>query len=485
VFEVSISARSVDPFAQLVGPGPVEQVKRDAEAVCRLLGPHAIWNINSTAYGGGVAEMLRSLLRYARSLGFDVRWACIEGPPEFFRVTKRLHNALHGWAGDGSPLGPVQAALYERVLHDNALALDPLVRPGDVVICHDPQTAGLVPHLMKKGAFVVWRCHIGHENPCHECDPGWDFLRPYLQDAPFTVFSRASYVPPWVHGRQAVVLPPNIDPFSAKNHAMDDAAVRAILAEVGLIAGANGAGAAVFTRDDGTQGRVDRTAEVHRLGPAPTADTPLIVQVSRWDAMKDPIGVLHGFARLVDPCSPRNAELVLAGPSAASVADDPEASQVFADLEKAWRALPDVQQRRVHLALLPMQDREENAAIVNALQRHAAVVVQKSIYEGFGLTVTEAMWKQRPVVASAVGGIQDQIRDGVDGFLLRDPYDLAAFAALLERVLCDEPLARRAGEAAHDHVRDHYLSISALLNWAELLRNLAVRAMGASGVAAE
>jgi trehalose synthase len=484
VIEVSITARPIDSFARLVGSGPVEQVKRESEALRRLLGPHAVWNINSTAYGGGVAEMLRSLLRYARALGIDVRWACIEAPPEFFRVTKRLHNSLHGSVGDGSPLGPVEAALYERVLHENALALDALVRPGDVVICHDPQTAGLVPHLRRKGAMVVWRCHIGHEGPCPECDVGWAFLKPYLQDVAFTVFSRAAYVPAWVHGRQAVVLPPNIDPFSAKNQAMDERAMRAILAEVGLIAGAGDPGAAVFVRDDGTLGRVDRRAEVHRLGPAPSADTPLVVQVSRWDAMKDPIGVLHGFVRLVDPCPPREAELVLAGPSAGAVADDPEAAQVFADLEKAWRALPDAQQGRVHLAMLPMQDREENAAIVNALQRHAAVVVQKSLYEGFGLTVTEAMWKRRAVVASAVGGIQDQIRDGVDGFLVHDPRDLAEFATLLERVLDDESLARRAGDAAHEHVRDNYLSLGALSRWAELLRSLAGRAAGASGAAA-
>jgi trehalose synthase len=481
VFEVSITARPIDCFVQLVGATRVDEVKRDAESMRALLGTRAVWNVSSTAYGGGVAEMLRSLLPYARSLGLHARWAVIEAPPEFFRVTKRLHNALHGWAGDGSALGPEEAALYDRVLHENALALDALLRPGDVVICHDPQTAGLVPHLMKMGALVVWRCHIGHENPCTECAPGWDFLRPYLRDAPFTVFSRLAYVPPWIHGRQAVVLPPTIDPFSAKNHPMDDATVRAIMVEVGLVTGTGG-GDAVFVRDDGTQARVDRKAEVHSLGPPPSADTPLVVQVSRWDAMKDPIGVLHGFVRLVDPVAPRGAELVLAGPAAGSVADDPEAAQVFGDLERAWRALPDAQQRRVHLALLPMQDREENAAIVNALQRHAAVVVQKSLYEGFGLTVTEAMWKGRPVVASAVGGILDQIDDGVDGFLLRDPRDLDELAMVLGRVLGDEALARRAGEAAHQRVCRDYLSLSALTRWADLIRCLA--APSAAGAAA-
>ena len=483
MFEVEVTARGVEPFVPLVGAEQVELVRREAEAVRALLGTHAVWNVNSTAFGGGVAEMLRPILRYGRALGIDARWACIEASPEFFRVTKRLHNALHASAGDGSPLGAAQAALYERELHGNAVAFGALVRPGDVVICHDPQTAGLVPHLMRMGALVVWRCHIGHDSPCGECDLAWAFLRPYLKDAPFVVFSRPSYVPAWVHGPRAVILPPNIDPFTSKNQAMDDAAVRAILAEVGLIDSAGVAGPPVFVRDDGTQGRVDRQAEVHRVGHPPAAGTPLVVQVSRWDAMKDPVGVLQGFVRLVDPMAPRGAELVLAGPSAESVADDPEAEQVFAALEHAWRALPETQRRPVHLALLPMNDREENAAVVNALQRHAAVIVQKSLYEGFGLTVTEAMWKGRPVVASAVGGIQDQIRDGVDGFLVRDPRDPGELAVLLDRVLRDDALALRVGAAAHERVRTTYLSLTALLSWAELLRNLLAGARAAGAAA--
>src|SRR5262249_26074514 len=156
----------------------------------------------------------------------------------------------------------------------------------------------------------------------------------------------------------------------------------------------------------------------------------------------DPLGVLEGFARLVEPEAPRGAELVLAGPSVLGVADDPEGPQVFRDVEQAWRGLHDALRGSIHLAQLPMQDSEENAAIVNALQRHAAVVVQKSLREGFGLTVTEALWKRRPVVASAIGGIQDQIRDGVDGLLVGDPTDLGSFASALRRVLADEALAR-------------------------------------------
>jgi trehalose synthase len=186
--------------------------------------------------------------------------------------------------------------------------------------------------------------------------------------------------------------------------------------------------------------------------------------------MKDPIGVLGGFARLIESEPPCGAALVLAGPNVTAVADDPEGAKVFGELQQAWLALPTAFRRSVHLAMLPMEDDEENAAIVNALQRHAAVIVQKSLQEGFGLTVTEAMWKRRPVIASAVGGIQDQIRDGIEGLLVHDPRDLGQFAALLRRVLTDTELAQRLGDAAYKRVRDEYLSTTSLERWAEVVR---------------
>ena len=472
MYEAKVSTRSIVPFTELVGADTVRAVQREAETIRGMLGQRVIWNINSTATGGGVAEMLRSLLRYARGAGVDVRWLVLEGSPTFFRVTKRVHNALHASAGDGSPLGPDQVGFYERVMRENVIALDTLIRPRDVVIRHDPQTAGLVPHLQRRGAHVVWRCHIGFEGYDEEVERGWNFLRPYLEDVHLAVFSREAYAPPWLKGKRVVVLPPNIDPFSAKNQPMSEPTVRAILAHTGLIQGPPGPGDCVFTRDDGTSGRVDCRAEVVRLGPAPTWETPLVVQVSRWDAIKDPIGVLRGFVDVVEPEAPGDAELVLAGPDVQSVADDPEGQAVFAALECVWRALPDSLRKTVHLALLPMQDNEENAAIVNALQRHAMVSVQKSLYEGFGLTVTEAMWKHRPVVASAVGGIQDQIRDGVDGLLVHDPTNVDEFGALLKRLLSDDALARRIGDAGYERVKSNYLVISALLRWSELLREV-------------
>ena len=236
------------------------------------------------------------------------------------------------------------------------------------------------------------------------------------------------YAPEWLHGKRTVVVAPNIDPFSAKNEELDETTVRAILTHVGLLEGASPC-PPTFTREDGSVGRVSRQAEVLRLGHAPAWETPLVVQVSRWDTLKDPRGVLEGFVQHVEPNAPRGAQLLLCGPQVDGVADDPEGEAVFSELEHLWRKLPEALRRSVDLALLPMNDDEENAAIVNAVQRHAAVIVQKSLEEGFGLTVTEAMWKRRPVVASAVGGITDQIRDGVDGLLVHNPRDLAEFGA--------------------------------------------------------
>jgi trehalose synthase len=471
VYEVHVSPRSIEPFADLVGPDRFADLQRRTEEMRNRLGARVVWNVSSTAAGGGVAEMLRSYVRYSRGTGIDTRWLVLEAKPEFFRVTKRIHNALHSSAGDGSPLGPEQAALYTRELEENLDAVQRLVHAGDVVICHDPQTAGLVPGLMRLGARVVWRSHIGCVGQNEQVDRAWAFLRPYLCDVPYAVFTRAGFAPEWLHKR-TMVMQPNIDPFSAKNHPMAEDDARAILVEAGLVTGPTST-AARFVRGDGSPGRVEHKAETLSSGPPPTWETPLVVQVSRWDAMKDPVGVLEGFVHCIAREMPRKAHLVLAGPNLHTVADDPESAEVFGTVERVWRAVPKELRCSVHLALLPMEDLDENAAIVNALQRHAAVIVQKSVREGFGLTVTEAMWKGRPVVASAVGGIEDQIRDGIDGLLLRFPADRAEFAAAVRRVLTDDALARRLGDAARLHVLDSFLVIQGLRRWADLIELLA------------
>ncbi|MDP8929471.1 MAG: glycosyltransferase, partial [Actinomycetota bacterium] len=359
----------------------------------------------------------------------------------------------------------------------NAVQLTRLVRRGDVAVLHDPQTAGLVEPLREAGATVIWRCHVGCDTPNDLAHAGWSFLRPYLEAADAYVFSRRAHVHPWMPRHKVRLVPPSIDPFAAKNQPLDAEAARAIVGHLGLIS-ANGVAPAYRNRD-GASTTVQRRAEIVRGGAAPTANVPLVVQVSRWDRLKDMLGVMHAFAAGVD----HGAHLALVGPSVADVADDPEGAEVLDECLRAWERLPASVRDRIHLVCLPMDDLDENAAMVNAIQRHAAVVVQKSLAEGFGLTVTEAMWKARPVVASAVGGIQDQIVDGRHGMLVSDPTDLAAFARAVQRLLTEPKTAARLGRNARRRVLGRFLGNRHLIQDAELLarvsRHPPTRASGA------
>jgi trehalose synthase len=467
--DVPIQPRNPEPFETVVGSRLMERARSRAVRFRSHMAGRVVWNVSSTAVGGGVAEMLRSLTAYARGWGIDTRWVVIEGSPSFFRLTKRLHHALHGADGDGSSLGARERELYEEVLHENAVELVAFLGKDDVVLLHDPQTAGLIPHLVETGVRLVWRCHIGADRPTDQSEMGWRFLAPYLGGADTFVFSREAFIPDLCPRERTIVLQPSIDPFSPKNQELSPTTVRTILVHTGIIEGPIVDGHREFLREDGTPARVDRSADVIRLGRAPSWDTPLVVQVSRWDPLKDPVGVLEGFASIVDSAAPAHAELVLAGPNVRAVVDDPEGAEVFDQVVDAWRALPHASRRAIHLVNLPMADPEENGAIVNALQRHAAVVVQKSLQEGFGLTVSEAMWKARPVVASARGGIQDQIEDGRTGLLLEDPSDLEAFGELLHRVLDDPGLASTLGDNARESVRERTLGLLSLERWAALI----------------
>jgi trehalose synthase len=472
MIEVPIAAQSIERYRSIAGDAVVELgLAAAAESRKRLEG-QVVWNVSSTAHGGGVAEMLHTLLPYVRGLGIDIRWLVIEAPPEFFQITKRLHHALHGEDGDGGSLGDEARAVYDSAMRANAAELSGLVRFGDIVLLHDPQTAGLAPELLRAGAAVIWRCHVGADEANDRTAEGWSFLEPYLCDVPSTVFSRKQYVPGFCDTGKSTIIPPAIDPFSPKNQGLDDPTVRAILVHTGIVEGPIDHAQPVFTRSDGSPGRVDRQADITRLGRAPHWDTPLVIQVGRWDPLKDPLGVIDGFAALLDEQKAGAAELVLAGPNVTAIADDPEAGRVLDRVIERWRALPHGHRGRIHLACLPMADDEENAAIVNALQRHAAIVVQKSIKEGFGLTVTEAMWKARPVVASAVGGIQDQIEDGVSGLLLSDPRNLGEFAGMLQRLLARPDLGNQLGDTARERVRAHFLGLRQLLQYGDLLERL-------------
>jgi trehalose synthase len=414
--------------------------------------------------------MLRSLMAYARGAGIDARWVVAPGTPAFFQVTKRLHNLMHGEPGDGGALDEAARAVYLGVTQRNAEGLAASVRPDDVVILHDPQTAGMVHALKRRGALVIWRSHIGTERPNELVEAAWHFLLPHAQAADARVFSRYAYVPPYLRALPAGVIAPSIDPLSPKNQPMAAPVRHAILHRAGLVDGPAPVAEPVFRRGDRTLGRVTRACQVIREGGPPPLETPLVVQVSRWDRLKDPAGVMLGFA--AHALGTSDAHLFLAGPVVEGVADDPEGLQTWAETVAVWRRLPLAARRRVHLACLPMDDLEENAAVVNALQRHAVVVSQKSLREGFGLTVTEAMWKGRPVVASKLGGVRKQIEDGVSGLLVEDPGDLAAFGALLRRVLRDATLAGRLGEAAYRRARRRFLHTHHLAMWVTFLAHL-------------
>jgi trehalose synthase len=337
-----------------------------------------------------------------------------------------------------------------------------------VVLLHDPQTAGLAAPLARAGALVVWRCHIGVDWENDVTRAGWDFLRPHLAAAEACVFSRRKYVPSWIPAAKARIIPPSIDPFSPKNQELDAGTVRAILARLGVLDGAAPPVPATFMRRDGDVDTVTRTAVIVGEG-RPGPDDPVLIQVSRWDRLKDMAGVMRGFADHVAPGGGRY--LMLVGPSVRDVSDDPEGAAVYGQCLLQWRDLSPAARARILLVTLPLDDIDENAAMVNALQRHATVIAQKSLAEGFGLTVAEGMWKGRPVIGSAVGGIIDQIAEGT-GILLPDPADLAAFGSAARRLLGDPDLAARIGQAAHAHVREQYVGDVHLLRYASLLGTL-------------
>ena len=356
-------------------------------------------NVNSTAMGGGVAELLQTLLAYARGVGVDARWFVIEGDPAFFEITKRIHNHLYGDARRRRSARARRApATTRRRCARNADELLAVVRPGDVVLLHDPQTAALAPVARRPAGVVVWRCHVGVDTPNANVDEAWDFLRPYVEDVDAFVFSRRRFAPPWI-GRPA-----------ARDRPVD----RSVLGEERRDADRRGRLRAALRRSAGRRrppgaGAVrpprrvagpDRPARRHpadrtaAAGRRPARRPGVALGPAEGHARRD-----GGFAAVRRRAG--DAHLVLAGPAVTGVADDPESGRRARGVHRRLAArCPTPSAARVHLACTPMRDPDETAAIVNALQRHATVVVQKSLAEGFGLTVAEAMWKSRPVVAS-------------------------------------------------------------------------------------
>jgi len=465
--EVELGAATLERFKTVLSEEQWERLQRTAARARRDFEGRVIWNVNSTARGGGVAELLSSLVPYSRAAGVDVRWMVIEGDPAFFRVTKRIHNMLHGSPGDGKGLSAGDEAVYLAATERNVAELRSLVAPKDLVLLHDPQTAGLVEPLRSAGARVVWRCHVGADSPNDLVHAAWSFLLPFVIDSDRIVFSRTAFVWDGLDRARVNVIPPSIDAFTPKNQPLPPGSIEAILRACGIHEGPTD-GEAVYSRLDGSPARVVRSVERNGSTALPAA-APAIVQVSRWDRLKDPAGVLRAFAQGIAPST--DAHLVLAGPSTASVADDPEGGAVLADITAQADRLPSELRGRVHLFSLPMDDLQENAIIVNALQRRADVIVQKSLAEGFGLTVAEAMWKARPVVASAVGGVQDQIVDGESGLLV-EPDDLDGFARAVTGLLADPGRAEWMGHHARERVRGAFLGARHLEQYVDLFEGV-------------
>ena len=374
----------VEDYEQFVGAETIERIKEKAKSLHDLHGA----NVNSTYYGGGVAQLLSSLTLLMNSLGIKSGWRAIHGPPDFFSVTKKMHNALQG--GEIN-LTKRKMELYEDVIYENMIRnhLD-----HDVVIVHDPQPLPMINHYRRRGPWI-WRCHIDLSHPNQEL---WNYLVPFIEEYDAVVLSSKDYAQELTTPQ--VFFMPAIDPFSIVNREL-------------------------------SQDEIEQRLNYHNI---PT-DLPLVVQISRFDRWKDPEGVIKAFrlARKEVDCT-----LVLLGNVAT---DDPEGPEVYESLLGS-------QEERI--IILSRQD----GALVNALQRRATIVLQKSIREGFGLTVAEAMWKGTPVIGGNVGGIRHQIEDGVNGFLVSS---IEQTAGRIVQLIKDSGLRERLGEKAKETVRQQFL----------------------------
>jgi trehalose synthase len=468
---IDVPSLELERFERVLEPEPYRSVLEAMGRARELLGGRRVWLVNSTAKGGGVAEMLKPVVGYLRGAGWDAAWVVIDGDEGFFRVTKRIHNHLHGDEGDDGELDADALGAYDGALERTRDELLEVVGPRDVVFLHDPQTLGLAPALADAGARVVWACHVGIDEPNDVVRRAWDALRGYLEGADVCLFSRRSYVWEGLDEGRVRIVPPGIDPLSPKNQPLEADDVAAILADAGIRPDGP-ATRGSFEREDGSRGTITERADVVEDAPLP-ASARVVLQISRWDRLKDHAGVLGGFAEHVPAAL--GAHLVLAGPATGGVDDDPEQDEVMAELLRARDALdPDIRER-THVARLPMGDVEASDAIVNALQRSAGVIVQKSLAEGFGLTVSEGMWKARPVVASRVGGIQDQVEDGETGFLVDDPSSTEQLGRAVTRLLEDPDAGERLGRAARERVRDRFLLARYLADTAEVIEDVTGR----------
>lgn len=380
---------SINDYEQFTGRSVIEELKILSE---RLHGKR-VANVNSTATGGGVAEILHRMIPLLRELGVDVEWQVIKGGERFFAVTKKIHNALHGRQE------VISSDDYDHYLDVNRRNIDELKLDADILFIHDPQPAALVESRKQVGGKWIWRCHVDFSMPRPDV---WSFLRQYIEQYDASVFSAPSFARD-LSIRQ-VLISPSIDPLSDKNRELPSEQVRDILERFGI-----------------------------------DPERPILTQISRFDYLKDPVGVVDMY-RLVKKYS--DVQLVLAGGGAT---DDPEAMKVLAEVRERAGDDPDI-----HILFLPPASDIE----INALQRGSTVILQKSLREGFGLTVAEALWKAKPVVASAVGGIPLQIAHKYSGLLSRT---IEGTAFYVRQLLHAPEYARKLGENGREHIRSNFL----------------------------
>ncbi|RSN24228.1 glycosyl transferase family 1 [Streptomyces sp. WAC 05977] len=412
---VDVGELSISAYRTVVPDRIMEPL---AEVADRLHGARVL-HLSATPYGGGVSELLRSTVPLYNDLGVEATWKIISGKPPFFTVTKKLHNALQG--ADDEPITETDRALYEQTAAGNAaeLADDPQFSGYDFVFVHDPQPSAILSFVDRRSAKWIWRCHIDTSAPV---PAAWSYLRPFLTPYDATVFTMARFVPPDLDRTGVDIIPPAIDPLSPKNMSLDDRTTRAVLNWIGI-----------------------------------EPDRPLITQVSRFDPWKDPLGVIEAF-RTVRRTVP-DVQLALVGSMAL---DDPEAWAVYRAITAETEGDPDI---HVFTNLTGVGNIE-----VNAFQRMSTVMVQKSIREGFGLVVSEALWKGTPIVAGAAGGIPLQVADDSGGILVDSVTECAD---ALSALLTDPARAAALGAAGHERVRKHFLLPRLLLDELTLMDEVA------------
>lgn len=461
----------------------VAQLQAEVARVGPRLAGRTVWMVNSTERGGGVAEMLPAMVSLMRDLGVPTEWVVLEADePAFFTLTKRLHNLIHG-AGDAR-LGAADRELYETVNRRNAAALARWVKPGDVVVVHDPQPMALAGFLREQvDVLAFWRCHIGLDEENDQTRAAWSFLEPYTTAYAHSVFSAPEYIPRYL-STHATVIHPAIDPLAPKNRTLRLRRIVEVLSNSELAVVSGPVVTPAFERvaqrlqPNGTFAPATHPEDIGLLS------RPALVQISRWDRLKGFLPLMKAFAvfkqrhaanagKVKDPLHARGlrlARLVLAGPDPSSIQDDPESQEVLHELVAEYALLPGRIQDDIALVTLPMDNADENAVMVNVLQRCATIVVQNSLREGFGLTVTEAMWKSVPVLSNRKAcGPRHQVRDGLDGRLVDDPEDVDALADMMAAMLAIPGLLDEWGENAQLRAHDEFMVYKQLRSWGRLV----------------